>query len=177
MSRAGYPMQVVVTLLAALLLGSATATTYRQLSLPEILDRTEIAFLGTVSSVTVEERMGQPWTVVEFAVGRNLAGPAEEGRIELGFLGGDLAGGGLRVNLMPTFEVGDEALVLAYEEEYISPIVGFDQGLWRLEDGALRDVRGLRLSLDDDGRLTHDGAPVEVELLLDAVERELEGRQ
>ena len=177
MSRATYPSRLVMTLLAALLLGSATATTYRQLSLPEIFERTEIAFLGTVASVTVEERMGQPWTVVEFAVDRNLAGQAEEGRIELAFLGGDLAGGGLRVNLMPSFEVGDEALVLAYEEEYISPIVGFDQGLWRLTGGALRDVRGRRLSLDDDGRLAEDGPPVEVELLLDAVDRELEGRQ
>ena len=170
-------VRLLVPLLLTLLAASAAATTYRQLSLPQIFERTEVAFLGTVASVTVEERLDEPWTVVEFSVSRNLAGPAGEGRVELAFLGGDLAGGGLRVNLMPTFEVGDEALVLAYEDPYISPIIGFDQGLWRLTDDGLRDVRGRRLSLDEDGRLIEDGVEVEIDLLLDALERELEGRE
>lgn len=168
---------LLMSLLALLLSGGAWATTYRHLSLTEMLDRAEIAFLGTVSSVSVEERQGEPWTVVEFAVERDVAGPAAEGRRELAFLGGDLATGRLRVELMPSFEVGQRVLILAYLDQYISPIVGFDQGLWRLGGDGLLDTRGRRLSLDDEGRLTEDGARVEVDLLLDALERELEGRQ
>ena len=168
------PMRACLLLLALLTFGSSWATTYRQLTLAEIVDRAEIAFLGTVASVTVEERAGEPWTVVEFEVDRHLSGSADEGRRELAFLGGSLAGRELRVSLMPTFEVGEQVLILAYDEAYISPIVGFDQGLWRASDGVLLDSRGQRLSLDDDGRIVEDGPQVDIDLLLDALELELE---
>lgn len=166
----------LLLLLALLVSGVALATTYRQLSLEQILERAEIAFLGSVTSVNVEERLGEPWTVVEFTLDRSLLGPANDGRLELAFLGGDLAAEELLVGLMPDFEVGEQVLILAYEEQYISPIVGFHQGLWRLEQDGLRDVLGRRLSLDADGRLIEDGVEVEVDLLLDALERELEAR-
>ncbi|HEX7003435.1 MAG TPA: hypothetical protein VF168_04535 [Trueperaceae bacterium] len=169
--------RLLVTLLLTLLAaGTALATTYRELSLAEILERAEVAFFGTVASVTVEERLGEPWTIVEFAVERQLAAEGEAARRELAFLGGELAGEALRVSLMPAFEVGEEVLVLAYDEPYISPIVGFDQGLWRVDDGELRDARGRRLSVDEDGRLVADGPRVEIDLILGAIEAELEDR-
>lgn len=165
-------------LLVALLLSgaaSATATTYLALTLPELLERTELAFYGTVSSVVVEERDGEPWTVVEFEVERPLTGLGnDEQPLELAFLGGELAGGEtLRVNLMPGFVVGEQVLVLAYDEQYLSPIVGFDQGLWRRIAGEFVDERGRRLGLDDSGRLTAGGVTGEGDLVLDAVAREL----
>jgi hypothetical protein len=166
--------------LAAILVGSAAlATTYRQLTPGEMVEAAEIGFLGTVAATSVEAREGEPWTVVEFEVERWLTGPAPEGdRARLAFLGGSYpAGTDLQVNLMPRFEVGERVLILAYDEEYYSPIVGFNQGLWRVRGDALIDSQGRRLSLDREGRLQADGDGPEAALVVDALARELEARQ
>ena len=169
---------IALLLLGLLLPTDAWATTYRQLSLSEMLERTEIAFLGTVASLRVEERQGEPWTVVEFEVDRALDGVSgESNRLELAFLGGELPGEALRVNLMPGFEVGEQVLLFAYDESYISPVVGFDQGLWRRGDDGLVDERGRLLGLDDEGRLTVAGVESDLDLILDTIERELEAGQ
>lgn len=172
------PAAIVLLLLGLLLSTGAWATTYRELSLSEMLERTQLAFLGTVASLRVEERQGEPWTVVEFEVERALDGViGDSGRLELAFLGGELPGAALRVNLMPRFEVGEQVLLFAYDEPYISPVVGFNQGLWRRGDAGLLDERGRALGLDDEGRLAVAGVETDVDLILDAIERELEGGQ
>lgn len=161
-------------LLLAMLVGSATATSYLSLSLDEMFSRAEIAFVGTVRGSSVEPRDDLPWTVVEFEVERWLTGDADRSELlSLAFLGGDLPSGELRVGLMPVFEVGERVLVLAYQEEYYSPLVGFNQGLWRIGDQALIDERGRRLSLDEQGQLISDGPPRQLELVIDAAAREL----
>jgi hypothetical protein len=168
------------TTLAAILVGStALATTYRQLTLGEMVAAAEIGFLGTVAATSVEARAGEPWTAVEFEVERWLTGPAPEGdRARLAFLGGSRpAGTDLQVNLMPRFEVGERVLILAYDDEYYSPIVGFNQGLWRVQGDALIDSQGRRLSLDQEGRLQADGDGPEAALVVDSLARELEARQ
>jgi hypothetical protein len=161
-----------------LLCATALATSYRELTLTEILASAEVGFVATVAATSVEMRVDLPWTVVEFDVERRLAGPARAGEaFRLSFLGGTrTAGEGLQVNLMPQFEVGERVLILAYDEEYYSPIVGFDQGLWRQQGQVLVDARGRRLGLDDDGRLLADGGAGEPALVIDAVARELEAR-
>lgn len=161
----------------ALLVGPAAAvTTFIELSLPEILERAEIGFLGTVSSMRVESREGQPWTVVEFEVERTLLSEESEPRNRtLAFLGGETASGeSLQVNLMPVFEVGERVVVLAYDEEYFSPVVGFNQGLWRLDGGELVDETGRRLGLDDRDRLVHDGVNNALGAVLDVLAAGLE---
>lgn len=169
-----------VTILAALLLlvtvGAAGATTYRELSLTEMLDAAQIAFLGVVAGMDVEIRDGEPWTLVEFEVERMLAGD-EEPSITLAFLGGDPPGAeALRVNLMPEFQPGETVLLLAYDEEYYSPVVGFNQGLWRLEEGEFRDDRGRRLGLDEEEDLLLDGTDGDRDFLLEVLADELEDR-
>jgi hypothetical protein len=166
--------------LAALLVGSTVqATTYRQLTLAEMIAAAEVGFLATVAATSVEARQGQPWTVVEFEVDRWLTGPPPDGEQDrLSFLGGSLpAGTDLQANLMPSFDVGEQVLILAYDDEYYSPIVGFNQGLWRVQGDALIDAQGRRLSLDEEGRLLADGDGPEAALVVDALVRELEARQ
>ncbi|MEX2542856.1 MAG: hypothetical protein WD314_13690 [Trueperaceae bacterium] len=178
MNTGSLPSRATFALLALLLFTSATATSYRELSLQEIFTATEVGFVATVASSSVEMRGDMPWTVVEFEVQRWLAGDGAENRVRLAFLGGSRPGGAsLQVNLMPGFEVGERVMVLAYDEEYYSPIVGFNQGVWRLRDQALLDAQGRQLSLADDGRLLADGPGVEPQLVIDAVARELEARQ
>jgi hypothetical protein len=168
------------TTVVAILVGSTVlATTYRQLTPGEMIAAAEIGFLATVAAATVEIRAGEPWTVVEFEVERWLTGPAPEGdRASLAFLGGSSAAGtDLQANLMPRFEVGERVLILAYDEEFYSPIVGFNQGLWRVQGDALIDSVGRRLSLDQEGRLQADGDGPEAALVVDALARELEARE
>lgn len=171
--------RLVVVLPLLLMAFAATASSYRVLQLDEMFDVAEVAFVGTVSSVRVESREGTPWSLVEFEVERPLLGAETEGGVvQLAFLGGNRsAGGTLRVSEMPRFEVGERVLILAYEEEYYSPIVGFNQGVWRYQGELLRDVRERTLGLDEEGRLKFDGVEQEPTSVIDAVARELEARR
>lgn len=156
-------MRRLLTLLAVLLLAPlatlpATATTIIERTLDELLQAAEIAFHGTVTGVEGRLLDGEPWTAVTFELLELLLDddeePVEGSELTLLFLGGSAEGAELSVDLMPVFEPGDEVLLLAYGERYYSPVVGFNQGLWYLDDaGNWIDQLGNRLSLDADGRL------------------------
>jgi len=165
---------VAACLLAAL--GWVSATTVRQLSLPELLEAAAIGFRGTVSSVDVRLIDDEPWTEVTFDItDQLLAGSAdeepEENRVTLAFLGGSSGGTELAVALRPEFSPGDEVIVLAYEERYYSPVVGFNQGVWWLDDtGTWLDQNGVALAVTEDGQLTRaEPDPVAVGLDTDEV--------
>lgn len=165
-------------LLLLLVFGSfASATTYRDLSLSELVARSEIAFFGSVTEINVEDRDGEPYTVVTFRVARPLLG--ELGDTEtLSFYGGELTGGQtLEVEGMPEFVSGDEVLVLAYDAPYYSPIVGFSQGLWHARPEGFEDEFGRLLSLSDSGELTRDGEGSDRDAVMDALEARLEAAQ
>ena len=175
--------ELVVALVAVA--GSfALATTYVDLTLEQMASAADLAFLGEVADVVVVERDGMPWTRVEFRVERDLlaGGPdgagddgddgepdAAEGTLQLEFLGGTLPGGpSLAVALMPSFAVGERVVVLAYDELAASPIVGFRQGLWRVEGDALVDETGVRLGLDGETP-SAGGAAAPLDALVDAI--------
>ena len=165
------------------LLGGVHATTYKALTLDDMVAKTELGFYGSVSEVTVEERGGDPWTLVTFEVLTALVGvtaPENTGQpltVTLAFYGGTLPSGeSLLVSLMPQFSVGETALVLAYADEHYSPIVGFRQGLWRNTTLGLRDEAGRLLSLNDDGDLVPDGDGGDTETLLTKLAELLEAR-
>ena len=167
-------------LFAAALLMVATcafATTYEELSLDELTTRAETAFYGAVSEINVEERDGDPYTVVTFNVTRSLKGEPGETRA-LAFLGGTLDDGrSLIVTDMPQFELTEEVIVFAYNTPYYSPIVGFSQGLWRLSKEGFQDEAGRVLSLDAEGGLLRDGPGAGTDDLLNALSVRFEGPQ
>lgn len=165
-----------LTLLLALT-SVATATTYRDLSLGELVSRAEIAFFGSVSEVNTEARDGEPYTVVTFNVSRPLLGDLEASE-SLTFYGGELPDGTtLTVEGMPQFASGEEVLILAYDAPYYSPIVGFSQGLWRARPDGFADEVGRLLSLNDSGGLTRDGEGGDRNDILSALEARLEAAQ
>lgn len=160
--------------------GSAAATTFVELTVPTLLTRAETALHAVVTDVRSEQRDGEPWTVVTFRVEQDFLTDAEEDAaedVDFAFLGGTRPDGStLAVELMPVFTVGDEVLLLAYEADYYSPIVGFNQGVWWLEDQVWRDSRAATLGVDDvTGELTvsASGSSADVVAALAAV---LEGR-
>ena len=169
-------------LVCAFLLGSsAFATTYKALTLDEMVAATDLGFYGEVVSIAVEERDGDPWTVVTFDIIRALEGieaneDAEE-NVSFAFYGGTLPSGeSLLVSLMPQFSEGDRVLMLAHDREQYSPVVGFRQGLWRETTLGLRDETGRLLSLDEEDVLTLEGEGGGTEALLDALQERLDAR-
>ncbi len=169
-------------ILTTLTLSFASATTYRELSLEQLVSRAELGFFGRVSEIAVQVRSGEPYTQVTFGVLRALTGDlgasAEGDTVTLAFYGGTLPNGrSLSVEGMPEFSRGDEVLILAYDAPYYSPIVGFSQGLWRATPNGFRDLSGRLLSLSDAGRLLRDGEGSEQTAVLDELEARLGAAQ
>lgn len=161
---------------ACALTGSAGATTFVELTVPELLEQAEKALHGVVEDVRSEQRGTEPWTVVQFRVQQDFLADEDElvtGPVELAFLGGTrLDGSTLAVELIPLFAVGDEVLLLAYDAGYYSPIVGFNQGVWWLEEQTWRDYQAAPLGIDEEtGELTvsASGSTAEVVAALAAV--------
>jgi hypothetical protein len=145
----------------------------------EVLLKADLVFYGTVSDVVAENRAGVAWTLVTLRVDELLAGfgydpatiddarggagdaagpldPAEVApeSVTLAFLGGEGAGADLLVSGAPEWRFDESFLVAAYQQEGLaSPLVGFRQGLWRIEDQGFVDLDGVALAIADDGSL------------------------
>jgi hypothetical protein len=158
-------------------LSSAFATTYKTLTIDEMIAQTEIAFLGKVSSIETIDRDGEPWTRVTFTVTEPLLATEKDATVTLTFYGGTLSNGvSVTVNLMPQFQEQEEVLILAYNDELYSPIVGFRQGLWRNATLGLRDEIGRALTLSEDGTLTLGGSGGSTADILRVLKEALEKR-
>ncbi len=130
----------------------ANATTYQSLSVDEIIQRTDVAFHGQVTDVSVELREGQtgmePWTKVSFSIMDNFKGDLSE-IYDLYFFGGSTEEITIEVEAMPEFRVDDEVLIFAYDAMYYSPLVGFSQGLFRLDEGSWQSESGQWLTSNE----------------------------
>jgi hypothetical protein len=157
-------------LVGLLLLASASATTYRALELSTMAQKAEIAFYGTVKSVSVKTVQGAPWTDVTFSVKEALKGKVGK-EVTLAFYGGQTPDETLSVSNMPGFAAGDEVIVLAYDAPYYSPIVGFSQGYWKLSGRGFESQSGQLLGLDKDGKLTLSGSGAGTDALLAAFKK------
>lgn len=136
-----------VLVLAACCAWQASATTYRLMSPSQVILDADLIFLGTVADIVVENRSGEPWTVVTFRIDELVRGfgfdpealdaesDTESGQdtgsgagqeddqqlvpetVTLAFLGGSTAGAELLVSGAPTWRFDAEYLVAAYEQE------------------------------------------------------------
>lgn len=227
--RASRPARVLAARLVAVialfiaLLPAAGATAYRQLAPAQALLAADLVVLASVLDVSVEVDGDLVWTVVNVRVEREFGvhgdsddeegpdgqgpGQAEQGpspaELGLRFLGGAPVGEPpLFVAGMPTFVEGDRLLMALYRDDGLaSPVVGFEQGLWRLEGGGARDSSGYYLGLvpvageeavaqpgsqDDDAPpppppsdlvLGRASEPTDLNTLFDAVARLLAGEE
>lgn len=158
----------------------AHATTFRLLTLDEMIEAAELAFHGTVAAVDTSLRAGEPWTTVTFDITELFLFPEDRdepgGQLSLDFLGGSAGGSQLTVALMPGFETGAEVILFAYDADYYSPVVGFNQALWRLSPaGEWATDMGLPLGLTEDGSLTVENTGSGAAVLEELAER-LEAR-
>jgi hypothetical protein len=179
------PLALALLLAAAVpMVQWASATTVLALDLDSRLQRSQDVFVGRVVAVRGEALADEAWTVVTIEVDRWLraggadvddpaAALATRPTVELSFLGGDATGvPRLEVAGMPRLSEGERVLAMTYGSgvRYASPVVGFDQGVFRLVDDVWTDPYGDRLEIDDAGvlQLGTEGTPADDDLL-DAV--------
>jgi hypothetical protein len=136
-------------LLAVLLAGHAAATTVVAKSFEDLCAEADLVFLGTVES------MRSAWsdpakqaieTRITFGDLTWLRG-GPRAQLTLRFAGGTVDGLSEEIAGMPRFAVGDRVVIFARDGTYVSPIVGFHQGLFRVDDGVVVDADGRALAL------------------------------
>ncbi len=133
---------VVLAVAAALWCGiaveSAMATVVRALSFEAQCQTADRIFVGTVRAIATRPHAattGLLETVVTFTVEETVTGsvPSE---LELHLAGGELDGKRQTIDGMPEFAVGERYIVMMepdQEPPLVSPIIGFNQGLYRVE--------------------------------------------
>jgi len=115
----------------------------------------DLIFVGTVTAVTSDWTDAQHRDIrtrVTFGALTWLRGGAES-TLTLRFAGGEIDGLREEVAGVPHFAIGQRRIVFARAGAYMSPLVGFNQGLFQVVDGADGP-----LVLDADGRAVTDVA-------------------
>lgn len=129
---------VLLTALLVLSASRAGATVVVAKSFGALCAEAELVFVGTVTKV--QSRWSDPQrqaieTVVTFGDLTWLrGGPQTE--IALVFGGGEMDGLREAVAGVPEFAVGERRVVFAHDGRLVSPLVGFNQGLFRVVEGA-----------------------------------------
>ena len=127
---------VLSVLIAALLSGTASATSYISVTFEELVTRADVIFAGEVIDVRPFPLRTRDGLVIKTRVVFRVADPlfGTTAALEVfDFLGGEWGELEMAVDGMPTFAIGDRRVVFARRERSINPIVGFTQGLLRIE--------------------------------------------
>ena len=138
------PRRRLITLVALALCAGVTtrATTYPPVSFNELVARADVIFVGEVADVRPFPWQTREGTLVKtrviFRVSDPIFGTTAAAEV-FDFLGGEWGGLEVAVAEMPRFAIGDRRLVFARRERSINPIVGFTQGLLRIQP----DARGV----------------------------------
>ncbi len=150
-------MKTRALFLIALLLccGITQATTYPKLSLEAQAERADVIVRATVRAVQAEERNKRPWRVYGLTVQQTWRGDANtlpklQATPSFAILGGDK----LKLEGAPSFKENEEWILFLYTKAYDSPIVGFNQGAYRIQGENVFDVAGKIVQLEADGKKT-----------------------
>jgi len=141
--------------------GRAAATVVVAKDFNALCDEADMIFVGTV--VSVESRWVDPErqaieTLVTFSDLSWIRG-ATRGAITLRFAGGAVDGIHEEIAGVPQFQVGERRVIFARDGRFVSPVIGFDQGAFRVVEGS----GGLQVidaaEVNDPRGALHLGAP------------------
>lgn len=170
----------------ALLLGAvatrpAAATVVIEKDFAALCAEADLVFVGTVSRVEAGWRDATRQaieTAVTFSDLTWLRGTPRSS-VTLRFAGGEVDGLREEIAGVPHFEVGQRGVIFAHDGDFVSPLVGFHQGLFRIVDGAngatVRDADGRPIAPASDAalRLGTPAAATGLDEFLDRVRRQL----
>jgi hypothetical protein len=125
---------VAVAVLAVLIAHASNAMVVVQRDFPELVARAEQIVVGTVSDIKQEtDAAGAPATLVTFSDLTVLKGDVGD-TLTLRFYGGESGGVVVHIPDMPTFDVGERAvLFVAGNGRDVCPLVGVWQGRFRVQ--------------------------------------------
>lgn len=132
--RPSRPLRRALAALLALA-GAAQATVFQSYALPEQARRAQVIVQASLGAPVSREEGGLSWTVYPLSVTRTAAGsvddlPQLDGRPALYILSG--------MDEAPTFQAGEQAVLLLYKGRLDNPLVGFTQGAYRIRDGRVQ---------------------------------------
>lgn len=125
------PLIWLAGLILSFWLATALATSVREVSLPEMLERAELVFEGEVIHVAVQETPDhRPFTRIDFRVLEVLKGRFERPTITLDFLGGESGGKRLALEAMDYPTLGEHGIyfVESLNQRQVHPLYGWSQG-------------------------------------------------
>jgi hypothetical protein len=105
------------------------ATVLEELGFEQLVAQSELIFAGTVTRARTEVASGQTYTVVNFDVDEVWKGVPTDA-VELRFLGGDEASGGMVVQgqFIPEPGVRGTFFVASVTQRLVNPLTGWQQG-------------------------------------------------
>ncbi len=126
------PLRRLFGWVLGLWLGTAIATSVREVSLEEMLTQAELIFEGEVAHIEVQETpiYRRPFTRVEFRVLEVIKGNWQQPTIALDFLGGESNGRRLAVEEMDYPKLGEHGIyfVESLRRRQVHPLYGWSQG-------------------------------------------------
>jgi hypothetical protein len=130
-------LRLAVIALALVPTSRSAATTIESMTTTAQATSADRIFVGTVTAVLSRPKATAPKyfeTVVGFDIEETVAG-STPAHVDLTFSGGEVGGILQRVDGMPRFAVGERYVVLLESDQQpplASPLIGFNQGLYRV---------------------------------------------
>jgi hypothetical protein len=132
-----------------LMLSGSNATTLKTVPLLEQIRKADTIVHGNITGIRVEERRGKPWTVYTLNLKKTIKGKLEPATVAI--LGGEFDGKTYKLEHAPSFKRDDELFLFLYDKAFDSPIVGFNQGIYRVQNDRVFDTNGLVIPIISKG--------------------------
>jgi hypothetical protein len=140
------------------LIGSSLATVINALTLEQQVEKAQIIMQTLVTTSEVQNRANnKTWTAYALEPKKFIRGSsaeltklniAKKSVPSLSIYGG----ANIKLEGAPTFKAGDELVLLLYTKAYDNPIVGFNQGVYRVTGGKVTTLEGKPLTVTLDGK-------------------------
>ena len=146
----------VITLLT--LLGSGFATVINALTLEQQVEKAQIIVHTLVTTSEVQNRANnKTWTAYALEPKKFIRGSsAELTKVNIANKSvpslSIYGGANIKLEGAPSFKAGDELVLLLYTKAYDSPIVGFNQGAYRVSGGKVTTLEGKALTVTLEGK-------------------------
>ena len=139
------------------LLGSGFATVINALTLEQQVEKAQIIMHTLVTTSEVQNRANnKTWTAYALPKKFIRGSSAELTKVNIANKSvpslSIYGGANIKLEGAPSFKAGDELVLLLYTKAYDSPIVGFNQGAYRVNSGKVTTLEGKALTVTLEGK-------------------------
>jgi hypothetical protein len=156
--------RATITVLALICTGFTTglntslATVINALTLEQQVEKAQIIMQTTITNSEVQNRANnKTWTAYALEPKKFVRGSSSE-LIKLNIANKQVpslsiyGGANIKLEGAPSFKAGDELVLLMYTKAYDNPIVGFNQGVYRVTAGKVTTLEGKPVTVTLDGK-------------------------